>query len=182
MSGFFIDESVKYMLEGDSVWNGYNQLTRPNTKVIDVAFKYAYNSSESFAKAFARFHGITPSQAKKGNELKSFNKLVVKISVEGGTIMDYRIKKKEGFRLLVYAKMFTEESSEKGIPAFWEEYYQNEVYKKAPGYLGICAQEKDGAEEFMYGIVHGVSFKIFLVKICRIYSFFFLSLKLQYGY
>ena len=48
--------------------------------------------------------------------------------------------------------MFTEESSEKGIPAFWEEYYQNEVYKKAPGYLGICAQEKEGAGEFMYGI------------------------------
>lgn len=66
--------------------------------------------------------------------------------------MDYRIEKKEEFRLLVYAKMFTEESGEKGIPAFWDEYYQNEVYKKAPGYLGICTQEKEGAGEFMYGI------------------------------
>lgn len=128
------------------------ELTRQNTKVIDIAFKYAYNSPESFAKAFTRFHGISPSQAKKGNELKSFNKLVVKISVEGGTIMDYRIEKKEKFRLLVYAKMFTDESSEKGIPAFREEYYQNEIYKKAPGYLGICAQEKEGTGEFMYGI------------------------------
>ena len=54
------------------------------------------------------------------------------------TIMDYRIEKKEGFRLLVYARMFTEESGEKGIPAFGEEYYRNEVYKKVPGYLGIC--------------------------------------------
>ena len=66
--------------------------------------------------------------------------------------MDYRIEKKEEFRLLVYAKMFTGDSSEKGIPKFWEEYYQNEIYKKAPGYLGICAQEKDGVKEFMYGI------------------------------
>ena len=128
------------------------ELTRQNTKVVEVALKYAYQSPESFAKAFTRFHGVTHSQAKKGSELKSFHKLVVKISVEGGTIMDYRIEKKEEFRLLVYAKMFTEESSEKGIPAFWEEYYQNEVYKKAPGYLGICAQEKEGAGEFMYGI------------------------------
>lgn len=128
------------------------ELTRQNTKVIDVAFKYAYNSSESFTKAFARFHGITPNKVKKGSELKSFNKLVVKISMEGGTIMDYRIEKKEEFRLLVYAKMFTEESSEKGIPVFWEEYYQNKLYEKAPGYLGICAQEKEGAGEFMYGI------------------------------
>lgn len=128
------------------------ELTKQDAKVLDVALKYAYHSPESFAKAFTRFHRITPGQAKKGGELKSFNKLVVKISVEGGTIMDYRIEKKEGFRLLVYAKMFTDESSEKGIPAFWEEYYQKEIYKKAPGYLGICAQEKDGAGEFMYGI------------------------------
>lgn len=128
------------------------ELTKQGTKVIDVALKYGYDSPESFAKAFTRFHGITPSQAKKGKELKSFNKLVVKITVEGGTVMDYRIEKKEGFRLLVYGKMFTEESSAKGIPAFWDEYYREEIYKKAPGYLGICAQEKDGAKEFLYGI------------------------------
>ena len=108
------------------------ELTRQNAKVIDVALKYGYNSPESFTKAFTRFHGITPSQAKKGNELKSFNKLAIKISVEGGTIMDYRVERKEGFKLIVYAKMFTDESSKKGIPAFWEEYYQNEIYKKAP--------------------------------------------------
>lgn len=66
--------------------------------------------------------------------------------------MDYRIEKKESFRLLVYARMFTEESSAKGIPALWEDYYQNEVYKKAPGYLGICAQENDDDTELMYGI------------------------------
>ena len=128
------------------------ELTKQDVKVIDVALKYAYNSPESFTKAFTRFHGITPSQAKRGCELKSFNKLIVKISVEGGKIMDYRIEKKVEFRLLVYAKIFTDESSEKGIPAFWEEYYQKEMYKKAPGYLGICAQEKKGGGEFMYGI------------------------------
>lgn len=128
------------------------ELTRPGTKVTELAFKYAYGSSESFTKAFTRFHGVTPNQVKKGSELKTFNKLVVKISLEGGTVMDYRIEQKEAFRLLVYAKMFTEESSEKGIPMFWEEYYQNEIYKKAPGYLGVCAQEKDGAGGFLYGI------------------------------
>ena len=67
------------------------ELTRRDTKVIDVAYKYGYHSPESFAKAFTRFHGIAPSQVKKGNELKSFNKLVVKISLEGGTERDSRV-------------------------------------------------------------------------------------------
>lgn len=28
MSGFFTDNTIKYLIEGDSVWNGYNQLIR----------------------------------------------------------------------------------------------------------------------------------------------------------
>ena len=34
-------------------------------KVIDVALKYCYDSPESFAKAFMRFHGVSPMQVKK---------------------------------------------------------------------------------------------------------------------
>lgn len=128
------------------------ELTRPGTKVLDTALKYGYESPESFSKAFARFHGVSPNQAKKGKALKSFNKLVVKLTIEGGSVMDYRIEKKEAFTLLMYPRMFTEESSTKGIPAFWEEYGRKGLHQKAPGRLGLCAQEKDGAEEFLYGI------------------------------
>ena len=152
MFRLFTDMTVAEYLKKRRLSLAGEELTRQNSKVIDVALKYGYQSPESFSKAFTRFHGITPSQAKKGSELKSFNKLVVKISVEGGKIMDYRIEKKEEFRLLVYGKKITDESSANGITAFWDEYYQKEMYKKAPGYLGVCAQEKDGAEGFLYGI------------------------------
>lgn len=128
------------------------ELIRGDTKVVNAAYKYGYESPESFSKAFLRFHGITPRQVKEGAELKSFNKLVVKVIMEGGMVMDYRIEKKEEFKLLVYSRMFNEENSGDGIPAFWDEYYQKEMYKKAPGYLGICAQEKMGEKEFLYGI------------------------------
>lgn len=33
--------------------------------VTDAAFKYGYESPESFSKAFSRFHGSTPRQAKQ---------------------------------------------------------------------------------------------------------------------
>lgn len=29
-------------------------------KVIDAAYKYGYDSPESFSKAFTRFHGVSP--------------------------------------------------------------------------------------------------------------------------
>ena len=34
-------------------------------KIIDIALKYGYDSSDSFTKAFTRFHGVTPSMAQK---------------------------------------------------------------------------------------------------------------------
>ena len=40
------------------------ELQSENAKVIDVALKYGYESPDSFAKEFQKFHGILPSQAR----------------------------------------------------------------------------------------------------------------------
>lgn len=55
-----------------------------------------YDSPDSFTKAFTRFHGVTPSQVKKEQAmLKSFAPLKIKLLLEGGYLMDYRMEKKE---------------------------------------------------------------------------------------
>ena len=84
------------------------ELAGGDAKVIDVALKYGYDSPDSFAKAFQKFHGITPSEARrKGSMLRSYSRLSVKISLEGGNIMDYRIENKEAFRLLGFKRRFS---------------------------------------------------------------------------
>lgn len=129
------------------------ELTKKNIKIIDIAYKYGYETPESFSKAFSRFHGITPKQAKKdGANLKSFNRLVIKIKLEGGNTMDYKIIKKENFKVVVKTKIFTDENSTTGIPEFWSEYFSRGLHEKVCGAIGICAQEKTGCKEFKYGI------------------------------
>lgn len=84
------------------------ELATTNAKVIDVAMKYGYESPDSFAKAFQKFHGILPSQARSnGSNLKAFSRLVLKFSLEGGTTMDYRIETKPALILLGYKKRFS---------------------------------------------------------------------------
>ncbi len=84
------------------------ELTTTGAKVIDVAAKYGYESPESFAKAFQKFHGMAPSQARSvGAMLKPFSRLSIKISLEGGTIMDYRIEEKPAMTLTGYKRRFT---------------------------------------------------------------------------
>ena len=129
------------------------ELTKENAKVIDIALKYGYETPESFSKAFSRFHGITPTQAKKeGANLKSFNRLVIKIKLEGANNMDYKIIKKGTFKVVVKTREFNDENSTTGIPAFWSEYFSNGLHKKVCASIGICAQEKEGYKEFKYGI------------------------------
>ena len=41
------------------------ELAGSDAKVIDVSAKYGYESPDSFNRAFQRFHGISPSAAKK---------------------------------------------------------------------------------------------------------------------
>ncbi len=83
------------------------ELAASDAKVIDVALKYGYESPDSFAKAFRNFHGILPSQARgNGGMLKSYSRLVLNFSLEGGNLMNYRIEKKPKMILTGYKTHF----------------------------------------------------------------------------
>ena len=127
-------------------------LLNGNVKVIDAAMKYCYESPESFTKAFTRFHGVSPMQVKKGSPIQFMNRFTVRITIEGGCIMEYNIEKWEAMDLLVHAKEFHAETSETEIPKFWDEYYGNPGCRKIPGYFGLCAQQKTDGDAFRYGI------------------------------
>ena len=64
------------------------ELAESDEKVLDVALKYGYETAESFTKAFSRFHGMTPSAARRrASELIFFAPLSINIDVKGGRIM-----------------------------------------------------------------------------------------------
>lgn len=110
-----------------------NELRAADEKVIDIALKYGYESPESFTRAFSRFHGVTPSEAKKyGSKLKSFSRLSVKITLSGGNIMDYKIIEKEAFNIIEKVEAHTVENSEnaKSIPDFWTRSHNDGTVKK----------------------------------------------------
>lgn len=99
-----------------------SELVSSDAKVLDVALKYGYDSPDSFSKAFARFHGTTPAMARKdGTTLKSFAPLKIKLSLEGGYLMDYRIVQKDSFTVLGVSKTFSYENAKAEIPKFWND-------------------------------------------------------------
>ena len=141
------------------------ELSKGNTKILDIAVKYGYDTSESFSRAFTRFHGIAPSEAKRGGKVKIFTPLSVKLTLKGGSKMDYRIEKRDSFQVVCKRKRVGKPQSANAatdITALWQEYGadgtlnrlvacmpQNPVMK---GLLGICFSSELDAKQFPYGI------------------------------
>jgi AraC family transcriptional regulator len=115
------------------------ELSRKDMKVIDVAVKYGYDSPDSFTKAFQKFHGITPSQAREsGASLRSFAPLHIKITMEGGTMLDYRIVEKAPFTIVGVKRPFNSETSYQEIPKFWDEWLAQGEDRSIKGTFGVC--------------------------------------------
>lgn len=70
-------------------------------KVIDVSFKYGYDSPTAFHRAFKSVHGISPSLAKEeGMIVKAYPPIYFQIYIKGVSEMNFRIERKEAFRVV----------------------------------------------------------------------------------
>lgn len=97
-------------------------------KVIEVAIKYGYESSESFSRAFTRFHGVLPSQVKHGYPAKTFQKLSLNANYEGEFMMNCTIEERPHKILVGFKKRFH------GVPYGQERLEQeNQFYTTTRG-------------------------------------------------
>lgn len=141
------------------------ELSKGNAKIIDIALKYGYDTPESFSRAFTRFHGVSPSEAKKGGKVKIFTPLAVKLTLSGGSKMDYRIEKRDAFQVVCKRKRVGKPQSANATPditAMWQEFGADGTMDrlisllpenpKMKGLLGICFSSELNAKQFPYGI------------------------------
>lgn len=141
------------------------ELLSTDAKVIDVALKYGYDSPESFSRAFTRFHGVSPSAVRKGAAIRSFSRICVKLILTGGSIMEYRIEKKQAAKIICRRREFTkpgDDYTNREIPEFWNECGRDGSIQKLCGYikdsaqfkglLGVCFSTEMTGSGFPYGI------------------------------
>jgi len=130
------------------------ELLAGGLRVIDVAVKYGYDSPDSFAKAFTRFHGITPSavQKNKGARIKAFTPLQIQFTLEGGSMMEFKIMEKDAFTVMGFQREFNCESSYAEIPGFWREHFEGGGGKLVFGMFCICYDENKDDGSFGYMI------------------------------
>ena len=144
--------SVGEYIRGRRLSLAGEELARSDAKVIDIAAKYGYDSPDSFNRAFQRFHGISPSAAKKaGARLISFAPVKIKQTVEGIHMMEYRIVEKPQFTVMGVSRKFHPETSYQQIPEYWTEMFSHPDFPLM-GVYGICIDDNGADGEFDYWI------------------------------
>ena len=168
-----VNMSEYYFQKGFSVVTGYTigdyirnrrlylaalELLTGEEKVIDIAYKYGYETPESFSKAFKRFHGINPGQVKSRYAcIQPFQPLIIKLSVEGGSKMNVRMEKMDAFKIVGKSRVFNTETGYQEIPKFWAEWCENmcneckDSGSSSYGKYGICIEKGEG-QNFDYYI------------------------------
>lgn len=141
-----------------------DEIQRTDGKIIDIALRYGYDSPESFSRAFTRFHGITPTKARRGGSIKSFSRLTVKLILDGGNLMDYRIEKRDSFKIICRKKQVNKpqgDTATADISSFWAQCSTDGTVEKLckyarfdnlHGILGICFSGEMADSGFPYGI------------------------------
>ena len=130
-------------------------------KVVDIAEKYGYHSPTAFNRAFQAFHGIAPSAVRdEGVSVKSFSPITFSIAVKGAEEMNYRIEKKEAFRIIGISAPLDKdiENNFAVVPNMWQNAAVSGTIEKlaammdAPpmGLLGVSACNDD--EQWRYFI------------------------------
>ena len=130
-------------------------LRNTDAKIIDIALAYGYESPDSFAAAFKKFHGVSPSAVRNGKEFKSFAPIKLSLTVNGGQTMEVKIEKKSGFTL---AGIQVDADLTSDFPKVWGSLFEKasheELAKLGNGRsFGICSEVKDG-KTFTYAAAY----------------------------
>ncbi len=165
ITGYTIGEYIRYR----RLYLAAFEVISGNEKIIDIAYKYGYDTPESFTKAFRRFHGVSPAQMKKCPvKIKTFLPLKISISISGGNEMDYIVERMKGFKVIGFEREISFDSGYSEIPKFWNEFcekymkpLQNSENPQTPeeqtiadcriGEYGVCIDDigKDGKFRYL---------------------------------
>ena len=115
-------------------------LRNTDEKIIDVALKFGYESSDSFGTAFKNFHGFTPSEVRNGKPFKLVSRVQLALSVRGGRSMNITIQKKQAFTV---AGVNEQSINSSLCPSVWDKLYEkyshDELASLGNGQsMGVC--------------------------------------------
>lgn len=157
LSGYSLGDYVQRRRMSIAVF----QLKETERKIIDIAMDCGYESSDSFARRFKQYYGISPSQFRTDTtSIPTFPKLTISLEIRGGSNMNYRVEELDTVNILGESRHYsTMEEAQREISGFWTAFNQrndNSLFKLQNDYLkgilGLCIPAKEGGMIYVIGV------------------------------
>lgn len=141
-------------------------LRESREKIIDIAIKYGYDSSDSFGYAFKNFHGCSPTEVRKGKPYMVVSRIQLTLGIKGGRKMDIKIQKVPAFTVAGVKKKAIDSSM---CPKVWDELFEKcsfeNLDKMGSGQsYGVCYDMED-AKVVNYMATYDVRDKVMARKL-----------------
>lgn len=150
MFSYIADKSLAEYIRNRRLTIAVFDVVNSRNKIIDIAMKYGYDSHDSFTRAFQKFHGVLPSEARNETvTLKSCPKIYFKLSINGEAHMNYKIEKMPPFIVSGFKKRVCTKDAFKLVPQLWNEAVSDGIMdrltelleqsnRRPSGFIGIC--------------------------------------------
>lgn len=163
MFSFITDVTLAEYIRRRRLTKAALDLIKEDSKIIDIALKYGYESQTAFTRAFQNLHDVTPREAiKEGIKLKSYPKISFQISIKGVEEMNYRIEKGEPMRIIGLSKTFNMKNGENfiEIPKMWsnegeilyKDVSSGKLKRKGSAVYGICYNFTKETLDYLIGV------------------------------
>lgn len=150
------ETTLSEYLRGRKLTEAAIALRDTDEKVIEIAFRFGYESSDSFETAFKNFHGFTPSEVRNGKPFKLVSRIQLALTVKGGRSMNVTIQKKGSFTVAG----FNEENINSSLcPKVWNKLYEKYSHEELASLgdgesVGICHDvESPNVINYMAGYI-----------------------------
>ena len=126
--------------------------------MVDLSYKYGYESPTSFTKAFQQFHGLSPREARQqGAVLRVYPKMQLTVNQQYA----WKLEKKTAFRLIGKSTKISRQENHTAIPAFWHTCQKSGVFSRliamdegtSPGIFGLVNDDGIASDERRYAIM-----------------------------
>ena len=83
------------------------ELLKGQEKIINLAVKYGYSSADSFTRAFAKQHGVLPTEVSEETQLNVYPPVSFYVAIKGASELKVRIANIDSIKLRGISKEFT---------------------------------------------------------------------------
>ena len=114
------------------------ELLKEQEKIIDLAVKYGYSKADSFTRAFAKQHGILPTEVSSDTSLKVYPPVSFYVAIKGASELNFKIVDMDEVKLKGISKQFIGKAAERFEQEhiMWSNQHddvQNQVCKTVEG-------------------------------------------------